>query len=344
VIVEKIDKRIDILLKGTSRSFYLTLNFLPKKIRKQIGLLYLLARLSDTIADSKVGEKDVLIRLIGQYNDRVQKRSGKIPDLMDLSLLQEDSAEQELLQNVILPIKYLEESDIFSESDRRRIRECLEIIIRGQTLDLERFSASPDQEIIALNSENELDEYTYSVAGSVGEFWTHMVLDHQFVVNNEISNSLFENGIRFGKSLQLINILRDIPEDIAMGRCYIPMDKLLQYDLKPKDLLDFNNMDKFRPLFDSYISEAYDHLNCAIKWVNLLPKNQYRLRFSCILPILIGQSTLKMLSNNNVLDNKNRIKVSRKEIKSIFRKSLFASLTKNRTSKLIRQDDAFFKR
>lgn len=342
--MRKIDKRIDILLKGTSRSFYLTLNFLPKKIRKQLGLLYLLARLSDTIADSKVGEKDILIHLIGQYNDRVQKRSEIIPNLADLSLLQENSAEQDLLQNVILPIKYLEEYKIFSESDRRKIRECLEIIIRGQMLDLERFSASSDGDIIALNDENELDEYTYSVAGCVGEFWTHMALDHQFEVDNETRNSLFENGIRFGKSLQLINILRDIPEDIAMGRCYIPMENLLQYDLKPKDLLDSNNMDKFRPLFDSYISKAYEHLNYAIKWVNMLPKNQYRLRFSCILPILIGQSTLKMLSENNVLDNKNSIKISRKEIKSIFRTSLFASITKNRTSKLIGKDDIFFEK
>ena len=123
--MEKIDKKIDILLKGTSRSFYLTLNFLPKKIRKQIGLLYLLARLSDTIADSKVGENDILIRLIGQYNDRVQKRSETIPDLTDLSLLQENPAEQKLLQDVMLPIKYLEESEIFSERDKVRIRECL---------------------------------------------------------------------------------------------------------------------------------------------------------------------------------------------------------------------------
>ncbi len=342
--MEKIDKKIDILLKGTSRSFYLTLNFLPKKIRKQIGLLYLLARLSDTIADSKVGEKDILIHLIGQYNDRVQKRSETIPDLTDLSLLQENPAEQKLLQDVMLPIKYLEESEIFGERDRVRIRDCLEIIIRGQTLDLERFNASSKAEIIALNDENELDEYTYSVAGSVGEFWTHMVLDHQFEVDNEMRNNLFENGIRFGKSLQLINILRDIPEDIAMGRCYIPMEKLLEYDLEPKDLLDSNNMDKFRPIFDSYISKAYNHLNCAIKWVNLLPKNQYKLRFSCILPILIGQSTLKMLSENNVLDRKNRIKVSRKEIKSIFRKSLFASITKNRTSKLIGKSGIIFEK
>ena len=57
-----------------------------------------------------------------------------------------------------------------------------------------------------------------------------------------------------------------------MGRCYIPMEKLLKYDLKPEDLLDSKNMDKFEPLFDSYISKAYNHLNCAIKWVNLLLK------------------------------------------------------------------------
>jgi farnesyl-diphosphate farnesyltransferase len=340
--VTKIDKKIDILLKSTSRSFYLSLNFLPKKIRKQIGLLYLLARLSDTIADSKVGDKEILVQFISQYNDRVQKKSELIPDLERLALLQDNPAEKKLLQDVSIPIKYLEETRDFSERDRQRISECLEIIIRGQILDLVRFNSSEEKGIVALNDEKELDDYTYSVAGSVGEFWTHMALDYQFEINNEMRKKLFETGIRFGKSLQLINILRDIPEDIAMGRCYIPKEKLLQHDLKPEDLLDSNNMEKFRPLYDSYISMAYRHLNYAIEWVNLLPYNQYRLRLSCILPILIGQSTLSMLSENNVLDKKNRIKVSRKEIKAIFRKSLFASLTKNKTSKLIRKNMPMF--
>ena len=48
-----IDEEIDKLLETTSRSFYPTLKYLPKKIRGQIGLLYLLARVADTIADSK---------------------------------------------------------------------------------------------------------------------------------------------------------------------------------------------------------------------------------------------------------------------------------------------------
>ena len=50
-----VNEKIDALLETTSRSFYPTLKYLPKKTRGQIGLLYLLARVADTIADSKVG-------------------------------------------------------------------------------------------------------------------------------------------------------------------------------------------------------------------------------------------------------------------------------------------------
>src|SRR5262245_30415055 len=42
------------LLKATSRSFYLTLRVLPGAIRPQIGLAYLLARTTDTIADTEI--------------------------------------------------------------------------------------------------------------------------------------------------------------------------------------------------------------------------------------------------------------------------------------------------
>ena len=47
-----VSEKIDRLLETTSRSFYPTLKYLPKKTRGQIGLLYLLARVADTIADA----------------------------------------------------------------------------------------------------------------------------------------------------------------------------------------------------------------------------------------------------------------------------------------------------
>jgi farnesyl-diphosphate farnesyltransferase len=42
------------LLKATSRSFYLTLRVLPAAVRPQISLAYLLARTTDTIADTEI--------------------------------------------------------------------------------------------------------------------------------------------------------------------------------------------------------------------------------------------------------------------------------------------------
>ena len=59
-----VNPEIDSLLESTSRSFYPTLKYLPKKIRGQIGLLYLLARVADTIADSKEGDTEELMRSV----------------------------------------------------------------------------------------------------------------------------------------------------------------------------------------------------------------------------------------------------------------------------------------
>ena len=42
------------LLRGVSRSFYLSLRILPAALREPIGLAYLLARAADTVAD-KIG-------------------------------------------------------------------------------------------------------------------------------------------------------------------------------------------------------------------------------------------------------------------------------------------------
>ena len=47
-----VNASIDRLLKATSRSFYLSLQILPNQIKNQVGLLYLLARVADTIADT----------------------------------------------------------------------------------------------------------------------------------------------------------------------------------------------------------------------------------------------------------------------------------------------------
>ena len=99
-----INAKIDALLESTSRSFYPTLKYLPKKIRGQIGLLYLLARVADTIADSKHGDTDVLLQVLKSYNDVAQGRSENLPDFSDIAELQTNASEAELLRLSLIHI------------------------------------------------------------------------------------------------------------------------------------------------------------------------------------------------------------------------------------------------
>ena len=329
------EKIIDDLLEGTSRSFYLTLKVTPKKIRRQISLMYLLARLADTIADSKVGENKILLELLRDYNKKIQDLNRKLPDFTDLAIIQEDAAEARLLHEAIIPVNYLQKSGQFTNSDKKKIKKLLDIIIGGQILDLERFTNATDGKIISLENEEELDDYTYRVAGSVGEFWTHMSLDHLFNLEEKEKEILFGKAVNFGKSLQLINILRDLPEDLRMGRCYIPSQSLHGIDMTSEDLLEKNNFEKFKPLYNSYLFRAENYLDDAVDYIKMLPRSQFRLRLSCLLPVLIGQRTLQLLRKGNILDSNKRIKVLRPEIKKIMRRAIWLSVTGINPKKMI---------
>ena len=331
-----INDKIDNLLESTSRSFYPTLKYLPKKVRGQIGLLYLLARVADTIADSKHGDTDELLRLLRSYNDVAQGKSDKLPDFSSLAEIQDNPHEAELLRNVGDVIEGLE---VYPKEDRERMLECLDIIVSGQILDLERFGpAKEGGNISALNDNLELDDYTFRVAGCVGVFWTKMSLAHIISIPPEEEKEFFEKGVRFGKALQMINILRDIPEDLRFGRCYIPRQELDKHGMKPDDLLTPNNIGKFRPLYDEYLDLTNEHLDAAIEYIKMLPETQFRLKASCMLPVLIGQRTVTLLRDGNILDSADRIKVTRDEIKSYARKLLRALIIPGGVRRLLEKN------
>jgi len=331
-MAELLDPELDKILEGTSRSFYLSLGKLPSKIRSQVGLLYLLARTSDTIADSERGSTTDRLVWLRQYGDFVQGSEESLPDLSELAAIQRNPAEGRLLEVVESSVACVNR---FSEEDQRRIKSCLETIIGGQTLDLERFGNASSDNMVSLQDDSELDDYAYRVAGSVGEFWTSVSLGHLFKLGEENERRMYELAVRFGKALQMINILRDIPEDLAMGRCYIPAQALSDIDLAPTDLLEPANMDNFRPLYSQYLDLTTGHLEGAIEYIEMLPHSQFRLRGACMLPVLIAYRTLERLSEGNVLNPDERIKISRDEIKDVLKRVAMAVPFPGSGSKLL---------
>ena len=324
---------LDSILEGTSRSFYLSLKELPREIRKQVSLLYMLARTSDTIADSDGGEPEDLLQALESYNEFTQGNSEEAPDLEELSEFQSNISEGLLLKNVGKVVSNISQ---FSESDQESIRNCLGIIIGGQILDLKRFSSGVNG-IPSIEENDELDDYAYRVAGSVGEFWTQMSLDHLFKIKEENEAEIFENGVRFGKALQMINILRDIPADLELGRCYIPRRSLDEHGMSPSDLLDSSKMESFRPLYNEYLDLTDQHLDSAVHYIEMLPHSQFRLRGSCMLPVIIGKKTVSLLRGRNVLDPEKKVKISRSEVKEVVKKVIMAVPFKGSSKRLLRE-------
>ncbi len=327
------NSELDSILEGTSRSFYLSLRKLPNSIRPQVSLLYMLARTSDTIADSEEGDPEGLLQALESYNEFTQGKTDNLLDLSPIADSQRNKSEASLLMNVE---KITSKIGDFAESDQTAIRRCLGTIIGGQILDLQRFS-SVEESILSLDSDDELDDYAYRVAGSVGEFWTRMSLDHIFRLKEEsLEDELFAKGIRFGKALQMINILRDIPADLSLGRCYVPRSKLDERGMTPEDLLEPSSIGSFRPLYDEYLDLTESHLNSAVEYIEMLPHSKLRLRAACMLPVIIGKRTVSMLRAGNVLDPSNRIKIDRSEINDVVKKVVFAVPFRQASMRILR--------
>src|SRR5260370_22180972 len=86
-------------LRAVSRSFYATLRILPTSIRPQISLAYLLARTTDTIADTQLVLLEQRLAALQQLRERIQ---GSRQDPLDFSELvphQGSPAERLLLEN-----------------------------------------------------------------------------------------------------------------------------------------------------------------------------------------------------------------------------------------------------
>ena len=318
----------DDLLGRVSRSFYLTLRVLPRAIRPQLSLAYLLARATDTVADTEAIAVDKRRQVLSGFRLSIQavcsRQKPSVPDLSAFlrtdggAASAKDDAERTLLENFEALLDSLSE---FSEADRMEICALLETITRGQEADIRRFGAASGH-TIALDTNDELDIYTYEVAGCVGEFWTRLCLAHVFPRASLDEKRLMADAICFGKGLQLVNILRDLPEDLRQGRCYIPKQPLFQYGLTPGDLLNPDAMPRFRPLYNDYLELAGEYLRAGWRYTTSLPFGCVRVRLACAWPVLIGVETLRRLREGNILGDQ-RVKITRRDIRRILVRSVF---------------------
>ncbi len=286
-------------LKNVSRAFYLTLRVLPKELREPVGLAYLLARAGDTIADTRLlPPKERLVHLM-EFRRQVEgpaSMAGLLSIGDALTDRQSVPAERELLQSLPTVFAVLE---AMVESDRRLVRSIVAKLTRGMEMDLETFPPEESGKVAAIKDRDRLDEYVYLVAGCVGEFWTSMTMKHTASLSDWDETEMSVLGVGFGKALQMTNILRDVPRDLRIGRCYLPQNNLDELGLSPGDLLDAALASRARPALVRGIETALVHYGRAEDYIVALPRRNVRLRLATLWPVLIGLATLRLVARED---------------------------------------------
>lgn len=296
------------LLRDVSRSFFLSIRILPGAIRDPIALAYLLARATDTIADTSEAPAAERLRLLPQLSAAISGGESE-PVVAELrksfAPLQTRQAERALMLRIPELLQWLASVD---DADRTDIRAVLGTIVRGQSLDLQRFADAT--RIVALQTAAELDEYTYLVAGCVGEFWTRVCSRHVSNFSSRSGAEMIALGIEYGKGLQLTNILRDIAADLRAGRCYLPAHEL---GVSAQELLD--TPDAVEPVLQNWLEKANNGLRAGLEYaMAILP---LRIRLATALPALIGLRTIELLQNAGARVLRERIKVPRSEVRTL---------------------------
>jgi farnesyl-diphosphate farnesyltransferase len=305
------------LLKRVSRTFSVSLAILPKSVRLPVGLAYLFARAADTIADTRVVHRQDRLDWLERLRRAIA--AGPTLDLTGLADAQDGDAERLLLRRLPECFALLER---LPAADAARVRAVLATITEGMVFDLTRFPGEDASGLAALETLEDLDRYTYLVAGCVGEFWTEMHAAHRARLRGWDLPLMRARGVRFGKALQMTNVLRDLPRDLRIGRCYLPRQALAGLGLAPADLLSPGAVGRARPLIHRLLRSTLEHYEVAWQYTLAIPPAEVRMRLACAWPLLIGLGTLELLAASpDLLNPGRRIKLSRAAVRSTIARS-----------------------
>ncbi len=287
------DSELNLILKGTSRAFYLSLAALPSGARYPLSLGYLLARAADTIADSPASpdlDRDRVLHELRQVILDERERDWHVPR----GLEPEIPKERELLDSIPRLLKLLHTTP---SEQSEAVRQVVSTLIEGMLWDQATFSPESAENRTGLSAE-QLEIYTYLVAGCVGPFWSKICALSEPALKHMADPRIGEMAIEFGKGLQWVNILRDAPKDQKLGRYYLAA----------------LGTPEFLKKFPTQVERALQALSTASNYPVLFPTSALRHRLAVFWPLALGFRTLELLLQDGGPRPDRRVKVARWEV------------------------------
>ena len=255
------------ILKETSRTFYIPISILPSGLQEAVASAYLCMRALDQIEDDPILDHKTKKRLLQNISLTLQSGVDGFPlDAFSVVFKGQENS----LEEVSLRIR--EWSILAPESIAPRIWDAT-----AAMADRMAYWADRNWQI---ETEADLDRYTFGVAGAVGLLLSDLWNWYDGTQSNRTQ------AIGFGRGLQAVNILRNNSEDLTRGVNFFPVG------------WNKDNLQKY----------ARRNLILADAYTKSLPKGP-ALQF-CQIPLALAHGTLDALANG-------KEKLSRSDVVSL---------------------------
>ena len=242
------------ILEETSRTFYIPISRLPLGLQEAVTSAYLCMRAIDEIEDNPRLDNPSKAKLLRMISLKLQ---AAVDSVAIAGFSDGFSVHQELLPEVTIRIG--EWAILAPEDIAPRIWDAT-----AAMADRMAYWADNNWKI---QTESDLDRYTFSVAGAVG-----LLLSDLWAWYDGTQTNRFQ-AVGFGRGLQAVNILRNHTDDVARGVDFYP------------EGWSKENMQAY----------ARRNLVLADAYTNALPEGP-ALNF-CQIPLLLAHGTLDALSN-----------------------------------------------
>lgn len=191
------------LLEENSRTFLVPIMQAPKRLQDAVGSAYLCMRAIDEIEDHEKLPAETKGELLRGIADTLEKADGTI----DHAALDElFNPHTDMLPEVTLQLGEVAE---VAPPDVRKV-------IWKATADMARDMAAWAESRWEVSTQQDLDNYTFAVAGRVGLLLSHLWRWHD---GTECGD---EESIGFGRALQAVNIVRNREEDLLRNVDFFP--------------------------------------------------------------------------------------------------------------------------
>ncbi len=300
------------LLKNTSRSLYLSAQALPGAMRPAFSVAYLLCRYADTIADTHLLPATRRLYWIERFPQIIHTQNPQEAEQLAREITggSENPYEEQLIKHLIPCLNLFNQ---IPPDQQPIIAEVVQAVCEGMRMDLQTFPTQSAAVPVALKTPEELEHYCRLMGGMPGLFWSKLIYHTQRVTMP--AEQFYELGKHVGDALQIVNILRDLPKDLAMGRCYFPQTDLQKAGLTPQDLHDSAQSTRFEPVKRKWVFWGLDRLASAKTYFRQLSRLHPGQRAAVAWPVLWTADTLyKVYREPDLLNLQKRVKISRNVI------------------------------